>query len=418
MNKNLPIKYLLSILAGLVGFTVSAQNIPESYLLEAANNNPGLKSKFSEYMAALEKVPQAGALPDPQVTFGYFIQPVETRLGPQKSRISAMQMFPWFGTLGARKDAATQMAKSKYEIFEEAKSRLFYDTKSAWYDLYFNQKAIDITYQHIDILNTFRKIALIKVEAGLTTTVDVLRVEMDIAGLENQIALLKDNFIVSQTRFNNLLNVENQRLVDLPDSLLNMDIGLNREDILDSIRNGNHQILQMEFMQASYEVREIAARKTGAPSISLGIDYMAIGKSANPMAGISESGTDAIVLPMVGISIPIYRKKYTSMVKEAVLMQESSRNNILDRINVLETTFESANKDYRDADRRIRLYKAQTLKALQALNILQSAYETDGKNFEELLHMERQLINYNLELEKAQADKNAAMAFINYLMGK
>ncbi len=106
------------------------------------------------------------------------------------------------------------------------------------------------------------------------------------------------------------------------------------------------------------------------------------------------------------------------MVKEAVLMQESSRNNILDRINVLETTFESANKDYRDADRRIRLYKAQTLKALQALNILQSAYETDGKNFEELLHMERQLINYNLELEKAQADKNAAMAFINYLMGK
>ena len=102
----------------------------------------------------------------------------------------------------------------------------------------------------------------------------------------------------------------------------------------------------------------------------------------------------------------------------AVLMQESSRNGILDRINVLETTFESAYKDYRDAERRIHLYKDQTSRVMQAINMLQLAYETDGKNFEELLHMERQLINFNLEHEKAKADKNVAMAFINYLMGK
>jgi hypothetical protein len=32
--------------------------------------------------------------------------------------------------------------------------------------------------------------------------------------------------------------------------------------------------------------------------------------------------------------------------------------------------------------------------------------------------MERRLLKYALELEKARADKNAAAAFINYLMGK
>ena len=160
------IKFLLVIFFLICGGITYTQDLLDGYLLEAANNNPGLKSKFSEYLAALEKVPQVGALPDPQVSFGYFIQPVETRVGPQRARISVSQMFPWFGTLGAKKDVATEMAKSKYETFEEAKSRLFYDVKSDWYNLYFSQKAMDITLENIDILNTFRKLALIKVESG------------------------------------------------------------------------------------------------------------------------------------------------------------------------------------------------------------------------------------------------------------
>jgi outer membrane protein TolC len=418
MIKIMKIKYMLAVLILSGSLAAHAQDMLEGYLLEAANNNPGLKSKFSEYMAALEKVPQVGAFPDPQVTFGYFIQPVETRVGPQKVRISASQMFPWFGTLGAREDAATEMAKSKYELFEEAKSRLFYDVKSDWYNLYFIQKAIDITMENITILNTFRKLSLIKVESGLASSVDVLRVEMEIADLENQLALLKDNYFVMQTAFNNLLNVDERRIVSIPDSLGNTDLDLTHEAVLDSIRNGNHQVLQMEFMEASYAKQEIVARNMRKPNFMVGLDYLVVGKSSNPTTSPSESGKDAIVFPMVGISIPLYRQKYTSMIKEAVLMQESTESGKLDKINVLETTFEKANKDYKDADRRIPLYIGQSDKALKSLKILQTAYETDGKNFEEVLRMERQFLKYKLELEKARADKNAAIAFINYLMGK
>jgi len=418
MNNVKNIKNILTALILLAGITARSQDFLESYLAESANNNPGLKSKFSEYMAALEKVSQAGALPDPQVSFGYFIQPVETRVGPQKARISASQMFPWFGTPGAKEDAAAEIAKSKYELFEEAKSRLFYDVKSTYYNLYFIQKAIDITAENIYILNTFRKLALIRVESGLASSVDVLRVEIEIADLENQLALLKDNYFVMQTGFNNLLNVDGQRTVNIPDSLANTDFDLTREAALDSVRSGNHQVLQMEFMEASYEKQEIAARKTGKPNLMLGFDYVVVGKSGNPMTDPSESGRDAFVFPMVGISIPLYRQKYTSMVKEAALMQESTENGRLDKINILGTTFEKANKDYNDADRRIPLYQRQSGKAKKALNILQTEYETSGKNFEEVLRMERQLLKYKLELEKARADKDAAIAFINYLMGK
>ena len=82
---------------------VRAASPLDEYLVQAAENNPGLKAKFAAYQAALEQVPQIGSLPDPQVMFGYFIRPMETRVGPQRARISASQMFPWFGTLGFKK---------------------------------------------------------------------------------------------------------------------------------------------------------------------------------------------------------------------------------------------------------------------------------------------------------------------------
>ncbi|RLD38500.1 MAG: TolC family protein, partial [Bacteroidetes bacterium] len=107
------IKYLISAIVFLISGVLSAQEELTPYLETAANNNPGLKARFSEYMDSLELVPQVGSLPDPQLAFGYFIQPIETRNGPQRFRISLTQMFPWFGTLNAREDVAVSKAKAK-----------------------------------------------------------------------------------------------------------------------------------------------------------------------------------------------------------------------------------------------------------------------------------------------------------------
>jgi cobalt-zinc-cadmium efflux system outer membrane protein len=45
-------------------------------------------------------------------------------------------------------------------------------------------------------------------------------------------------------------------------------------------------------------------------------------------------------------------------------------------------------------------------------------YSTAGTNFEEVLRMDRQLLNYKLDLEKARVDQNTFVAKINYLAGK
>jgi cobalt-zinc-cadmium efflux system outer membrane protein len=241
---------------------------------------------------------------------------------------------------------------------------------------------------------------------------------MEMADLENQLALLKDSFFSLQTAFNNLLNVTSQRTINLPGSLDNPDFDLTYQAALDSIRQGNHQVLEIEYRQASYERQAAVAKKMGKPSLMLGLDYIIVDRSSNPMIGPSQQGKDVVMFPILGITIPLYRKKYASMVKEAVLMQESTENALADKINMLETVFARVDKEFVDAGRRIPLYIDQSDRAGKALNIMQIAYETDGKNFEDMLNMERQLLKYKLELEKARVDKNAALAFIHYLLGE
>ena len=409
------IKYIIAIffMLTLTASVLTAQDDLNGYLKIAAENNPGLKARFSEYMAALEIVPQVKALPDPQVAFGYFIQPVETRVGPQQFRISASQMFPWMGTLKAKENLAIQAAKAKLEVFEEAKSKLFNEVRSTYFNTYFNFKAIEITMENIDILHTFRKLANIKFESGLVSAVDEYRIEIEIGELENHLALLKDQQVVLEVMFNNLLNRDNKNPVLIPELLWKDNLPLTKQAALDSIKLLNHQLLSLDFQQAALQFRQEVASNMGKPSFKIGMGYTIVGKGDNNMAG-----TDAFMLPQVGISIPLYRNKYKAMVQEVVFLAEAKENEKADKTNMLETLFENGWKEYLDAGRRIDLFTSQLNLAKKSARILETDYATGNKNFEEVLRMERKVLKFNLELEKARADKQAAIAFINYLMGK
>jgi cobalt-zinc-cadmium efflux system outer membrane protein len=290
---------------------------------------------------------------------------------------------------------------------------LFNETRSTYFNIYFNQRAMEITRENQTILNTFQKLANIKVESGKVSAVDVYRIEMEIGDLENQLALLLDKQYVLELMFNNLLNTEGFQPVITPDVLWTDDAALEKEQVMDSILANNHQLLILSMQQEALTYRKELVQKLSKPDFSVGLDYTFIGQGDNNLAG-----TDAFLFPMVGISIPLYRNKYNAMVNEVVFLQESKDFEKIDKVNLLETILEKVWKEYLDADRRIRLYLSQLELAGQSMNLLETEYATGNKNFEEILRMERRVLKYGLELERARSDKQAAISFINYLMGK
>ncbi|MDD4729078.1 MAG: hypothetical protein PHN55_10055, partial [Dysgonamonadaceae bacterium] len=67
-------KYILNIiLLMILGVTAGQTQTLDEYFKTAAENNPGLQSKYKEFEAALQKIPQVNSLPDPTFSFSYNI---------------------------------------------------------------------------------------------------------------------------------------------------------------------------------------------------------------------------------------------------------------------------------------------------------------------------------------------------------
>jgi outer membrane protein TolC len=307
------IKYILlfSILTGTIP-TGNAQNQSDPqdslyyYLELAAKNNPTVVQRFYEYQAALQKVPQVGSLPDPELTIGVFLKPMELISGNQTADIKLMQMFPWFGTLKAAKDEMSLMANAKYESFRNTKLQVFYDVQSTWYELYKISQDIRISDENLQILKTIERLALIRfrtsgsgggrssssmgsgntvqsqgassgssgmqgMAAGQATTPpsamssssvqggsmgtsssgsglsDIYRIQIEIGDLENNIALLKNLHNSIAAKFNSYLNRPVQSAVALTDTLRADTLIISLTAVSDSILRNNPMLGMLQY---------------------------------------------------------------------------------------------------------------------------------------------------------------------------
>src|SRR6056297_3651143 len=339
-------KHILLILA--VVFTLQAKSQEQDlskYLKEAGENNPELRATYHEYYAALEKVPQVGALPDPKLSFGYFISPVETRLGPQQMKFSVSQMFPWFGTLKKQEEAYAEKAKVKYQQFLGVKNKVYKKVKLKWYELYKVKEEIRITKENLDVLYSLKQITERNYETGKTEMTDVLRLDVNIREQENKLEDLREQLSTTKTEFNLLLNKNKTAELNPPQKMSpdTFDLSYYR----DSVSN-NPDLKALEHKVTSLKYQQEVAKKKGYPNISLALDYAVIGKRQDMQ--VANSGQD-IIMPMVGISIPLYRKKYNAMEKEKALQLKAVKSKQQSKANNLSSEYKKAEEQYLDAMR-------------------------------------------------------------------
>ncbi|MEJ2004016.1 MAG: TolC family protein [Cyclobacteriaceae bacterium] len=227
----------------------------EEYFREAAENNPGLSAGYLEFEAALEQVEEAKSLPNTNISFGYFISPVETRVGPQQARFSLSQMFPWFGSLDAQGNAAALSAESAYQDFLQERNFLYYKVASAYYPIYELEKLLGIEQANLEILESYKSMANRQFANGRGAMVDVLRVDLQINDARTEIKLLEEKRRPLQTAFNRLLNRPDSMPVEVRDTLIAQAVVNNR----DSILFGTHpQLEALRLKSRAAEARGLA----------------------------------------------------------------------------------------------------------------------------------------------------------------
>ncbi len=402
------------IIVFIAGTLISKAQSLDDYLIEAAENNPGLKASYLEFEAALHKSAQVKAIPDLALSFGYFVSPVETRVGPQKARISLVQMFPWFGTNGTKANAMELSAQAKYQDFLDKKNELFYLVKKAFYPMLELREHIKLQEENLEILNTYKRLSTTNFSNGKGAMVDVIRVDIMIDNANTEIQLLQDKLKPLQVNFNRLLNRPDSMRVVIVQSKSEAE-SFNAQISIDSMIVNNPRLQAIELNMQAASALEETANKQGLPTFGVGLDYVIVGERND--LDVPDNGRDAF-MPMVTMSLPLFRKKYNASVKEAQYTQSALAQKKLDLTNNLVSAYQNEVYNIQKSLELLELYDEQIQKTNQVIDLLYSAYSNSGKEFEEVLRMEQQLLKYNMSKSTALKDYNIAEAKLDYLTAK
>ena len=461
----------LILYIGLLTFSMSgySQDSLMHYLELATKNNPTVLQRYNEYQASLQKIPQVGSLPDPQLEMGIFLSPMEVLSGNQVADIKLMQMFPWFGVIKNAKDEMSLMAKMKFEAFRDAKLQVYYDVQRAWFDLYKVRQNIRISEKNVELLKTIERLTLVKFRSGSsassaasggnmsgssvpTTTSgssgmntmgggsgtstasrpatssgsvsmssatgasglsEVYQIQIEAASLEDNIASLQTEEQSAVARFNSLLNRPPKTPVAVADLLSTEPLDIAYLSVNDSMFTRNPMLGMLAYEQQSLAARTKMQKQMGLPMVGVGLNYTVINK--NEMSTSAMNGQD-MIMPMLTVTLPIYRKKYKAMQAETRFLKTASEQSYQATANMLQSQYYEALQQYNDAGRRMKLFDNQSQLAKKSLDISIKTFSSSASGLSDILRIRQQLLDYELKQVEAVVEFNKAEALIKRLI--
>ena len=385
------------------------------YLAYAALNNAGLKAAFEQWKAAVEQVPQAESLPDPKFTYGYFINEVETRAGPQRQKFGIMQTFPWFGKLEARKDTAAAAAKAARKRYEAEKLKLFFEVKDAFYEYVYLASAIEIARQNLELLKYFEEVTLTRYIVAAGSHPDTIRAQLELAKLEDVLESLQELREPMVAKLNSVLNRESRLPLPWPPKQTFEPIQVNHQEMIAMLRANNPELRALDFELAAAKSKVEVAKKKFWPDVGMGLDWIQTDDAR--MAGVSDSGSDPVVL-MFSMNLPIWRESYKAGERQA---KANVRKISYKKVEVENTLLAQAAQvlyDFEDSDRKSRLYEDTLIpKAEELLQASEAAYQGGTVDFLSLIDAQRTLLKFELQHERAVTDNQQKLAKLEMLAG-
>jgi len=204
-----------------------------------------------------------------------------------------------------------------------------------------------------------------------------------------------------------------QSVVLLPDTLMPYSLGVALLEVSDSILTNNPMLLMLLYEQQSLDARKEMVSRMGYPMVGIGVNYSVI--NTNEMSTSAMNGKD-MIMPMVTVTLPIYRKKYRALQAETDFMKQATEQGYKSTSNSLQTQYYEALQIYEDALRRMKLYENQSLLAKKSLDIMIKSFSASGSGLSDILQIRQQLLDYEFKQVEALVDYNTSVARLNRLM--
>ncbi len=388
----------------------------DDYLRVAAINNPGLRAAFYEWKAAMERVPQVRALPDPKFSYTRYIEEVETRVGAQKNRFMLMQMVPWPGKLVSKSDMAVRSAMAKKYLFDAKKLALFYRVSKAYLEYYFLSRSIKVVGSNLDFITNLEKTLETRFKAGVARNASLIQIQVEQGKLEDRLKSLQALQGALAARLNSAIGRDPMQALPWPVELAVTSPVLKEEEIAAVLRENNPDLEAARQRVRASEAGMRLARSQYLPDFGVGAAFVDTERrdDMNP----DDNGKDPVMLTLE-MSLPVWWNKYRAGVREARARHDAAQSKVVSMSNDLTADLRLAFFNYQDAKRKYTLFHDTLVpKAEQGLAAAQTAFSAGKAAFTDLIDAERTLLELRLMAERAVVDRGIRLAELEKLAGR
>lgn len=377
----------------------------------ARKENPEIRAYRERVNSFEAKARYAGMLDDPTLKVEFEDIPKENPFPinskAEITRYTITQMFPFPGKLGLMEKMAKKESLMTGEELRKKEIEIFTMVKMAYFEYYYISRAIGIMREVKDIISNLEKIAGIRYSTGLVPQQDIIKAQVEISMITNELITMESEKRILQSRLNTLLNRPIKDYLADPKKL---DFKMTIPEVNElswKALGRNPMIRAMEYNIEARDADRDLAKRNFFPDFMLGV--------APVMKMERFSSWDF----MVSLNIPLWWKKYDYRLNEAKANLNSSKARLEGIKNQVSFEISQAYIKIETSKRVIELYETGILP--QTRLSFESAlinYQTGKVDFLTLLENQRSLKKTMLEHLRVLVDYRVRMAELEKMVGE
>lgn len=402
-------------------FTFSAFAAPPPIDLQASvdralQTHPGIQSLRLSYEALLERPAQERALPDPMLGYTFMYEDVVTANGPIRGVLELSQEIPFQGKRKLRAGVSALEAAAAAKLWLAAQLEVEHQVRVAFYDLFRVDRSLAVVQEEADVLDRLESVARSRYANGLAGQGDALRAQTERSRLEERLLLLAEEREATAARFNRAVGLTAASPVGaaltLPRPPAEMPSDAELYRLARALRP---EVAEARQLAEAGRLAEDLAKREFYPDFRVGLQWNRIGSTSNPFS--PDPGQDAYML-MVGVTLPVWRGKLQSGVREAQASTAAAEAAARDREIGAEAEVRAALAALRTRRDLVQLYNGTLVpQADSTLRAAEAAYRNDAGDFLAVLDSERSLLGMRLAHAVVLGEMGAAVADLERSVG-
>ncbi len=400
-----------------------AEPMPSSpvsaHVMEALARNPSVKAAVADARAMVERVSQAGALPDPVLSAMIRPEPIRTAAGDAVLTLGLAQRIP----LPARLDRAGRVAAAEVRMaigrLNAVRLGLISDVEHAWLRLYLTDRSLELTAAHLRSLVDLEQVLSSGYRVGRVEHQDLLRMQTEISKLRDAESRLGRRRASAAAALNRLCSQPPSREIAATEPIVPVELLAGVDRLMELAAEHNPELALLDArLERDREKLELA-RLEGWPDASVGVEWTQVDPRDAPggMGGLSESGDDIWAL-MLKVDLPLWRDRIRAGRREAQQRLASTR---------LERRAAEDLLAFRIHDAWIRVQAQQdTLEILESTLIPQArqtwevsltAHQAGRSSFPSVIDNWRRLLDFELMYHREVAELETALSELERQVG-